>query len=117
MSRSRTLNATAYSHFISALVRGPQTRPELMRITGMGQPLVSRLVKALRARGTVPGRPDYNEVLHISGWQLDARGYPTLAEFSLGPGKDAVQPIKPRIQVVRDYLQRRKQRKAKESET
>jgi len=107
-SGARTLNATAYSYFVAALLKGDATRPKLQQETGMGQILLGRLINTLRERGKVPGHPKHNRVLHITSWQLDARGYPTLKAYTLGPGADAPQPKKSRQQVVRDYLQRRK---------
>lgn len=104
---ARTLNATAYSHFIAALLDRAMTRPALQEATGMGPVLTSQLIKALRARGQ---SGEFNSVLHIESWALDARGYPTLQAFRLGPGLDAPQPKKSRTQVVRDYLERKAKR-------
>lgn len=117
-SRVRTLHAISYSYFVAALLLpGGRSRPELMRLSGLSQQLVSRLVKQLRARGARKDDSSYNDVLHIAGWQLDARGRATIAEFRLGPGQDMPQPKKPRAEVVRDYQQRRKARKAKGRKT
>jgi hypothetical protein len=102
-----TLNALTYSHFIHALMQRPCTRADLQAATGMGVVLVCKLVNALRARGQTG---TYNDVLHIETWKLDARGYPTLAAYRLGPGVDAPQPKKTRQEVVRTYLAKLEQR-------
>lgn len=105
----RNLNATAYSHFIQALLERPRSRPDLIEITGLGEVLISKLLIALRARGkTGDGTGRFNAVLHIAEWRKDARGYPTVRAFALGPGVDAPQPVKSRAEVVRDYYERRR---------
>lgn len=111
-SGSRVLNATAYSYVIEALMHAPggASRATLMAKSGLSHRLVSLLILTLRARGEVPDKPDYNNVLHIASWHLDARGYPTLAAYRLGLGKDASQPLKSRAEIVRDYTLRRKLR-------
>lgn len=114
-SNARTLHAVAYSHFIAALLqtRSGVSRPQLVAVSGMREALISRLVNALRMRGVDEDRPGYNRVLHIAGWHPDARGYLTLAAYKLAPGQDQPKPVKPREEVVRDYLARRKAREAK----
>jgi hypothetical protein len=109
---ARTLNANAYSHFIARLLKGNATRADLHRAAGMGPVLLGKLIDQLRARGATGGR--YNDVLHIESWKRDARGYATVAAFTLGPGVDAEKPIKPREHVVRDYLERRERRSNKQ---
>lgn len=94
-----SLNATAYSYVIAALVDGPRTRPELMEVSGVGGSLASRLIDALRARG----------VLYVSGWAPDARGYLTIKEYSLGRGQDVPCPRMSRQEIVRRYMARRRQ--------
>lgn len=110
-SNARTLNANAYSHFIARAMRGNATRFDLFMASGLGPVLIGKLIDQLRARGaTGNGTGRYNDVLHIESWKLDARGYPTLAAYTLGPGVDAPKPVKTREQIVRDYLERRRAR-------
>lgn len=102
-----SLNATAYSYFIAALVDGPKTRAELCAVSGLSQNLVSRLIKALQARG----------VLYVSAWATDHRGYLTVRVYSLGKGTDVLCPKKPRAEVVRDWIAKKRQRAAIKTET
>jgi hypothetical protein len=100
------LNATAYSYVTAALLTAPRSKAELEEISGMGNSLSSRVLKALRDRG----------VLYVSGWRLDARGRATIREFRLGVnGKDVPCPKVPRAEVVRKYMANK--RKAKQGET
>ena len=108
----RKLNATAYSHFIAALVAGPKTKMQLHEACGMSELLVLRLIKQMRVRGQTQ-RKGFNAVLHISGWHPDRRGHMTIREYALGPGQDAEQPIMPRDEIVRRYLRNRKMKEQK----
>lgn len=95
------LNATAYSYFMAALVTGPRSKTELEQISGMGNSLSSRVLKALRDRG----------VLYVSGWRMDARGRLTIREYSLGHGQDVPCPKVPRDEIVRRYMAKKRQTK------
>lgn len=92
------LNATAYSYFMHALLTGPRSKTELEAISGMGNSLSSRVLKALRDRG----------VLYVAGWRPDGRGRMTIKEYRLGDGEDVPCPKMPRAEVVRRYMANKK---------
>jgi hypothetical protein len=92
------LNATAYSYITHALMTAPRSKTELEAITGVGNALSSRILKALRDRG----------VLYVSGWRPDGRGRMTIREYRLGFEPDEPCPKMSRAEVVRRYMSKRR---------
>lgn len=86
---------------IGALLHGPQTVAELSELSGLTEYTVRRYVKAMRKERAV----------HISAWDEDAAGRATAAAYSLGEGRDAKRPLRPRDNAIRmrKYRERMKQ--------
>ena len=87
-----------------AMVSGPQSLSDLSLISGLAKPTVTRFVRELQAV----------KMVHVGSWARDARGYPTIEQYTWGPGGNAVCPRKNESSTVRMAAFRAKQ-KAKQS--
>jgi hypothetical protein len=90
------LNAALYAMFLQELVAGPCTLPGLIEVTGLHLKTVRGLLKALHGK----------KLIHVSGWDNDARGAQTIAVWTWGAGRDAKRPTKTQAQVCRDWRSR-----------
>lgn len=82
MTQRKRVTARVATVLIKALIAGSHTYAELMAITGLQQPTVSAWIKELR----------HAQLVRIVSWDLDPRGYPTIARFGWGFG-DCVKPV------------------------
>lgn len=84
----------------TALTAKPQTYADLVRISGLKQPAVTRWVKVLRGA----------RVVFIASWGPDKNGRLVVPEFSCGPGPDAKRPgcVASAAQRMRNTRARRK---------
>lgn len=92
MMRPR-LNALIYATFLEELTSGPCTLIALQEATGLHYRSISGLLRVLHKRGLV----------HICGWEKDSIGRVAIAVWAFGPGKDAPRQKKSKLQVQRDW--------------
>lgn len=85
MTRSTTrrmLTPSATAQMLGALQRAPQSLNDLVALTDLAKPTVTRYVNELHAAN----------LAHVAGWERDTRGYPTIRQFAWGNQCDAPCP-------------------------
>ena len=94
MSRAptrKTLTPVATALMQQAMVLAPQSLDDLVTISGLSKPTVTRFVnELLDAR-----------MVHVGGWARDARDYPTIRQFSAGDAPDTPCPLTTRTAALR----------------
>lgn len=91
--RQTRLSRYSFAAILKEMQAGPSTVSDLQRASGMTSRYLMAMLREMRKQG----------VAHVSGWEKDAIGRVGVAAWSLGAGKDARRPNKPRQQVNRDY--------------
>lgn len=74
-----------------AMMSTPQSLKDLSLASGLAMPTVTRFVRELQSLKAV----------HVGDWARDARGYPTIEQYTWGPGVNAVCPRKNETSAVR----------------
>ena len=99
MTRSTTrkmLTPLATAQMQSAMQTLPHSLDELVAVTGLAKPVVTRYVKQLAD----------SKLVHIGDWARDSRGYPTVRQFRWGTDVDVVCPRTTRTSTDRMRAQR-----------
>lgn len=84
----RTLTPTATARMQQALQNAPQSLDDLVLISGLSKPLVTRYVRELHAAE--------QKMVHVADWGRDCRGYPTIRKFRWGSQSDVAVPLSDR---------------------
>lgn len=87
----KVLDAVNSARMQQALTLEPQSLDDLVLISGLAKPAVTRYIKQLHAEGMV----------HIEAWGKDPRGYPTIRLYVWGQGVDAECPVKYKTPALR----------------
>ena len=87
----KRLTASHIVRMQSAMQVSPQSLSDLVIVSGMSKPIVTRVVRNLQAE----------RLAYVSGWGRDARGYPTIEKYSFGAGEDLPCPRKNESSTVR----------------
>lgn len=85
MTRAPTrkmLTPVAATRMQMALQTKPQSLDDLVVVSGLAKPTVTRYIKEMQVVALV----------HVGGWARDTRGYPTIRQFSWGALPDADCP-------------------------
>lgn len=85
---------------ILALKSGSHSYDDLCMMTMLGKSTVAKWIKEWEAEGAV----------HVSGWALDGRGYPTVKKFSWGSGTEAKRPSMTSAERVAKWRAKRAQK-------
>ena len=96
--RQTRLSHESFTAILEQMLAGPSTATELTQASGMTQRYINQLIRTMHQR----------KVVHVSGWEKDAIGRVAVKVWTLGHGKDAKRPNKPREQVQRDYRAKRR---------
>lgn len=94
------VNQDSYATLFAELLEGPCTPRELAAVSGLHIVTVQDLMRTFHRR----------KVVHIKGWEPNARGAHTTPVFALGRGRDAERPVKSRAEIDADYRERKKMR-------
>lgn len=86
----------------AAMMVKPQSLSDLVVVSGLARPTVTRFVRELQA----------SELVHVGGWERDARGYPTIEQYLWGKGVDTPCPRKSETSTVRMKALRAKRKAA-----
>lgn len=84
ISTRKMLTPLITAQMLEALQRAPQSLTDLVNLTGLAKPTVTRYVNELHS--TKPKRA------HVAAWARDPRGYPTIRQFAWGDMPDAACP-------------------------
>lgn len=76
------LNAVMYAMMLEELLSGPCTAQAIAEYTGMHTLTVRETLRTMHRKG----------VVHIAGWEEDARGAWSIRVFGLGHGRDKPKP-------------------------
>lgn len=79
----KTITPVAATRLQTALGLAPQSLEDLVAVSGLSKPTVTRYVKELCEA----------KMAHVSGWARDARDYPTIRQFSAGFKPDVPVPL------------------------
>lgn len=82
----KTLTPTASAHMQQALATKPQTLDDLVTISGLAKPVVTRYINELYKAD--------QKIVHVADWGEDARGYKTIRLFAWGGKPDCPKPLK-----------------------
>lgn len=96
----KTLTPTNTVQMQLAMISKPQSLLDLVGISGLAKPTVTRFIRELQGA----------KMVHVGGWARDARGYPTIEQYRWGDGIDAVCPRKNESSTVRMAALRAKQK-------
>lgn len=80
----KPLTPVASARMQQAMQNGACSLDELVAISGLSKPVVTKYVRELQAL----------QMVHVAGWADDARGYPTIRKYSWGQQFDAPCPKK-----------------------
>jgi DNA-binding Lrp family transcriptional regulator len=94
--RGRKVNALTFSIMVKLLYEGTRTCTELADDTGLHKLTVYDWTREMHRQG----------IIHICMW--DGEGRSSVRIFKMGPGKDAVRPVKTREQIHAEYKARQK---------
>lgn len=78
----KMLTPLAATRMQMALHTKPHSLVDLVAVSGLAKPTVTRYIKEMQVVSLV----------HVGGWARDARGYPTIRQFSWGNRPDAECP-------------------------
>lgn len=84
MTSRKTLTPVSTAKMQQALEHSPRSLDDLVKVSGLSKPLVTRYVRELQAAGLV----------HVGGWARDVRGYPTIECYRWGRQPDVPCPRK-----------------------
>lgn len=79
----KMLTPVAVLRMSSAMELDPQSLDDLVAVSGLAKPTVTRFVKSLTEA----------KMAHVGAWARDARGYPTIRRYSMGSAPDAACPL------------------------
>jgi len=103
MSRApirKMLTPLATALMQTAMQAGPRSLDELVLVTGLAKPVVTRYVNDLALF----------KLVHVGAWARDSRGYPTIRQFRWGTGDNAICPRTTRTSTDRMRAQRAAQK-------
>lgn len=98
--RQTRLSYDTFASILEEFLSGPATATALVQASGMTHRYVNRLLRAMYAR----------KIIHISGYERDALGRSGTKVYALGAGKDAKKQAKSRVEMNRDYRNKRRSR-------
>lgn len=94
LDRRQRVTAKRAGEMLRLLWTGPCSRAQLAEQLSMQPATVSAWLNSLRAQSLV----------HLCGWENDARGYPTIELFRFAPDEpDAVKQVRSRAEQMRDW--------------
>lgn len=98
----KTLTPTATARMQEALRSAPYSLDDLVAISGLSKPVVTRYVKELYEANP--------KMVYVADWGRDRRGYPTIRKYQLGAAQDMACPRTDRTakERMRDLRDRRK---------
>jgi DNA-binding IclR family transcriptional regulator len=94
--KRKTLTPALTARMLCAMQTHPKTLIELVDLSGLSKPTVTRYVNALHSL----------KMAHVAGWVRDARGYPTIRQFAWGEKPDMECPVTERTSTTRMRLLR-----------
>ncbi len=97
--RVTRINALAFANLIKCLNEGLYSCYELADVTGLHYATVLEYTRAMYRAGAI----------HITGWDLDARGRVALKVYKMGAGKDAKKHTIPATERSKAYRKKIKQ--------
>lgn len=102
MAIRKTLTPVATALMQQAMIEAPRSLNDLVEISGLAKPVVTRYVNAL-----YHAEP---KMVHVAGWARDARRYPTIRQFAWGNKDDVACPVstKTNAERMRDLRAMRK---------
>lgn len=78
----KTLTPVAATRMQQALTVKPHSLDDLVAVSGLAKPTVTRYIKDLADA----------ELVHVGGWARDPRDYPTIRQFAWGNKPDVACP-------------------------
>lgn len=82
----KVLTAISAARMQQAMTNEPQSLDELVVISGLAKPVVTRYVRELHEAE--------QKMIHIADWGKDVRGYATIRKFGWGNKPDKSKPLK-----------------------
>ena len=80
----KMLTPTATALMQVAMEKKPNSLNDLVKVSGLSKPVVTRYVRELQSAGMV----------FVGDWDRDSRGYPTIEKYRWGKGEDVPCPYK-----------------------